>query len=285
MGTPIADCCGGVGAHGSNYLGPEHNGVQLAIDPKNPLPFAAPGADVYREEQQEEFALLGRLNRLAALEYPDDPAALARIKSYELAFHMQSAVPGIVNFAAETDSTQKAYGLDNAVTKSFGEQCLAARRLVEQGVRFVQIFHGSNGGAGAWDAHGGLKSGHSTLCKQVDQPIGALLKDLKQRGLLDETLVVVGTEFGRTPGAQGSDGRDHHPFGFSVVLAGGGLKGGVAHGGTDELGFHAVESRHYVTDLHATVLHQLGLAAHKLEIPGRKRLEVDFGRPIREIIG
>ena len=284
MGTPIADCCGGVGAHGSNYLGPEHHGVQLAIDPKNPLPFAAPGADVYREEQQEEFALLGRLNRLAAVEYPDDPAALARIKSYELAFHMQSAVPGIVNFAAETDSTQKAYGLDNAVTKPFGEQCLAARRLVEQGTRFVQIFHGSNGGAGAWDAHGGLKAGHSTLCKQVDQPIGALLKDLKQRGLLDETLVVIGTEFGRTPGAQGSDGRDHHPFGFSVVLAGGGLKGGVAHGSTDELGFHAVESRHYVTDLHATVLHQLGLAAQKLEIPGRKRLEIDFGRPIREII-
>jgi len=151
-------------------------------------------------------------------------------------------------------------------------------------VRFVQIFHGSNGGAGAWDAHGGLKAGHTNLCKQVDQPIGALLRDLKQRGLLDETLVVVGTEFGRTPGAQGSDGRDHHPYGFSVVLAGGGLKGGVAHGKTDELGFHAVENRHYVTDLHATILRQLGLDAHKLEIPGRKRLEIDFGEVIRDII-
>jgi hypothetical protein len=284
MGTPIADCCGGVGAHGSNYLGPEHHGVQLAIDPKNPLPFAVPGADTFREEQQEEFALLGRLNRLAAVEYPDDPAIQARIKSYELAFHMQSAVPEIVNFSRETETTQKAYGLDNAVTKPFAEQCLAARRLVEQGVRFVQIFHGSNGGAGSWDAHGGLKAGHSSLCKQVDQPIGALLQDLKARGLLDETLVVIGTEFGRTPGAQGSDGRDHHPFGFSVVCAGGGLKAGVAHGKTDELGFHAVENRHYVTDLHATILHQLGLDAHRLEIPGRKRLEMDFGQPIREIM-
>jgi len=284
MGTPIADCCGGVGAHGSNYLGPEHHGVQLAIDPKNPLPFAVPGADTFREEQQEEFALLGRLNRLAAVDYPDDPAIQARIKSYELAFHMQSAVPDVVNFARETESTQKAYGLDNGVTKPFGEQCLAARRLIEQGVRFVQIFHGSNGGAGSWDAHGGLKAGHSTLCKQVDQPIGALIQDLKARGLLDETLVVIGTEFGRTPGAQGSDGRDHHPFGFSVVLAGGGLKAGIAHGKTDELGFHAVENRHYVTDLHATILHQLGLDAHRLEIPGRKRLEMDFGQVIREII-
>lgn len=284
MGTPIADCCGGVGAHGSNYLGPVHNGVQLAIDPKNPLPFAVPAADVYREEQEEEFALLGRLNRLSAAEYPDDRAIEARIKSYELAFHMQSAVPSVVDFAAESETTQKSYGLDKAATEPFGEQCLAARRLVEQGVRFVQIFHGSNGGAGAWDAHGALKTGHTALCQQVDQPIGGLLKDLKQRGLLEETLVVIGTEFGRTPGAQGSDGRDHHPYGFSIVLAGGGLKGGIAHGSTDELGFHAVENRHYVTDLHATVLRQLGLDAHNLEIPGRKRLEVDFGQPIEGII-
>jgi uncharacterized protein (DUF1501 family) len=198
---------------------------------------------------------------------------------------MQTAVPEVVDFASETAATQTAYGLQEKETKPFGEQCLAARKLVEKGVRFVQIFHGSNGGAGAWDAHGGLKNGHTALCKQVDQPIGALIKDLKQRGLLDETLVVIGTEFGRTPGAQGSDGRDHHPYGFSVVLAGGGLKGGVAHGTTDELGFHAVENRHYVTDLHATILHQLGLESHRLEIPGRKRLEIDFGQPIREIIG
>jgi uncharacterized protein (DUF1501 family) len=156
--------------------------------------------------------------------------------------------------------------------------------MVERGVRFIQIFHGSNGGAGAWDAHGNLKNGHSKLCQQVDKPIGALLGDLKQRGLLEDTIVVWGTEFGRTPGAQGSDGRDHHPFGFSVWLAGGGIKGGIAHGQTDPIGFHAIEDRHYVTDLHATVLHQLGLDSHRLEVPGRKRLEIDHGKPIEAII-
>jgi len=284
MGTPIADCCGGIGAHGANYLGPEHAGVQLNVDPANPLPFTSPGSDVYHEEQAEEFALLGRLNRLSAVEYPEDQSLAARIKSYELAFRMQAAVPDVVAFQQETQATQERYGLNNGTTKAFGEQCLAARRLVERGTRFVQIFHGSNGGAGAWDAHGGLKAGHSSLCAQIDQPIAGLIADLKQRGLLDETLVVIGTEFGRTPGAQGSDGRDHHPYGFSVVLAGGGIKGGVAHGATDEIGFHAVEDRHYVTDIHATVLNQLGLDPRRMEIPGRKRLDIDFGKPIEAIL-
>lgn len=284
LGQPIADCCGGVGAHGANYLGPEHAGVQLATDPKNPLPFAGPGPDVYREEQSGEFGLLNRLNRLAGIEYPDDPALQARIKSYELAFRMQTTVPEVVDCEAESEELRKQYGLDDKVTEPFGRQCLVARRLVERGTRFVQIFHGSNGGAGAWDAHGGLKNNHTTLCAQVDKPIAGLLRDLKQRGLLDETIVVLGTEFGRTPGAQGSDGRDHHPYGFSVMMAGGGIKGGVVHGATDELGFHAVENRHYVTDIHATVLHLLGLDPHRMEIPGRKRLEIDFGRPITEIL-
>ncbi|MFO0910419.1 MAG: DUF1501 domain-containing protein [Isosphaeraceae bacterium] len=284
LGTPIADCCGGVGGHGAAYLGPEHDGVSLSVDPANPLPFARPGPGVSEREQKGEFALMDRLNRLSAVQYPDDPALRARIKSYELAFRMQTAVPEVVQFAAENESTRRLYGLDNPVTKTFGEQCLAARRLVERGVRFVQIFHGSNGGAGAWDAHSQLRQGHSTLCGQVDRPIAALLKDLKQRGLLEETLVVWATEFGRTPGGQGADGRDHHPYGFSVWLAGGGIKGGVTHGATDPLGFHAVENRHYVTDIHATVLHQLGLDPRRLEVPGQKRLEIDFGRPIREII-
>jgi uncharacterized protein (DUF1501 family) len=155
--------------------------------------------------------------------------------------------------------------------------------MVEQGVRFVQVFHGSNGGAGAWDAHSNLKDGHSKLCAQVDQPIAALLADLKRRGLLEETLVVWGTEFGRTPGAQGN-GRDHHPFGFSVWLSGGGIQGGIAHGATDPLGFHAVEHRHYVTDLHATVLHQLGIDSRQLEVPGRKRLDFEHGEVIRDIL-
>lgn len=284
IGTPIADCCGGVGAHGANYLGPEHSGIQLNVDLNNPLPFASPGADVYQEEQQQQFELLHRLNRLSVAEYPEDASLRARIKSYELAFRMQSALPNVINFAAETQETQAMYGLTQDTTRTFGQQCLVARRLVESGVRFVQLFHGSNGGAGAWDAHSGLKSGHASLCGQVDQPIAALIRDLKQRGLLDETLVVIGTEFGRTPGFQNSDGRDHHPYGFSVALAGGGVKGGMAHGATDEIGFHAVEDRHYVTDLHATVLHQLGLDSKRLEVPGRKRLELDHGTPIHAIL-
>jgi hypothetical protein len=284
LGTPIADCCGGVGAHGANYLGPEHSGVMLGVDPKNPLPFAVPAGDVFREEQQAEFELAGELNALSAVEYPQDAALRARIKSYELAFRMQAAVPGVVDVAGETEATHKLYGLDNKQTETFGRQCLVARRLVERGVRFVQIFHGSNGGAGAWDAHGNLKAGHAEQCAAVDAPLAGLLMDLKQRGMLDETIVVIGTEFGRTPGTQNADGRDHHPFAFSVAMAGGGLKGGVVHGATDALGFHAVENRHYVTDVHATVLELLGLDPKRLEVPGRKRLAIDFGQPIREII-
>jgi hypothetical protein len=284
LGKPLADCCGGMRGHGAHYLGPEHDGVQLAVDPKNPLPFATPGAGKSRDEQAAEFDLLGRLNRLAGVEYPDDPQLRARIKSYELAFRMQTAVPEVVKFDGESAETQKLYGLDNATTKPFGELCLTARRLVERGVRFVQVMHGSNGGAGAWDAHSGLKGNHTANCGQVDKPIAALLIDLKRRGLLDETIVVWGSEFGRTPGAQGGNGRDHHPFGFSIWLAGGGIKGGVAHGATDELGFHAAEDRHYVTDLHATVLHQLGLDSKRLEVPGRKRLEIDHGQVIRDIL-
>jgi uncharacterized protein (DUF1501 family) len=166
---------------------------------------------------------------------------------------------------------------------AFGGLCLTARRLVERGVRFVQVYHG-DGQNSRWDSHAKLKENHTQLCREVDRPIAGLLRDLKQRGLLDETIVVWGTEFGRTPGAERSDGRDHHPYGFSVWLAGGGIRGGVAHGATDEIGFHAVEHRHYVTDIHATVLHQLGLDSHRLEVPGRKRLEIELGRPIREIL-
>jgi hypothetical protein len=284
LGTPLADCCGGQQGHGANYLGPAHAGVQLSTDPNAPLPFATPEKGVYKEEQQREFALLNKLNRMAAVEYPDDPALTARIKSYELAFHMQRAIPEAVDLATESASTKNAYGVEKGPTQTFGRQCLLARRLVERGVRFVQLFHGSTGGAGAWDAHSNLQAGHSKLCGEVDQPIAALIKDLKQRGMLDETIVVIGTEFGRTPGAERSNGRDHHPYGFSVALAGGGIRGGIAHGATDELGFHAVEHRHYVTDIHATVLHQLGLDHRAMEIPGRKRLDLDLGNVIQQVI-
>lgn len=284
LGEPIDTCCGGVASHGAAYLGPEHGGVQLEVRPDNPLPYSTPGLGVSKEEQKSEFELLSKFNQVSAIEYPDDAAMRARIKSYELAFRMQTAVPEVMRFSEENEATRRLYGLEQEVTRPFGEMCLAARRLAESGVRFVQVFHGQNGGAGKWDAHSNLKKGHTELCEQVDKPIAGLLKDLRQRGLFDDTIVVFATEFGRTPGAQGTNGRDHHPYGFSVWLAGGGIKGGVAHGATDEIGFHAVEDRHYVTDIHATVLHQLGLDPRKLEVPGRKRLDIDFGEPIRAII-
>lgn len=266
-----------------HYLGPAYDSVSLKVDPKNPLDYAQPEGPITRDEQQLSFQLINRLNKLTASDYPDDAALEARIKSYELAFRMQTAVPAVINFAKESEATQKLYGFNQKQTRPFGEQLLAARRFVERGVRFIQIQHG-DGAAGAWDQHSRLKAGHSKLSMQVDRPVAGLIRDLKQRGLFDETLLVFATEFGRTPGSQQSDGRDHHPYGFSILMAGGGLKGGIAHGATDEIGFHAVESPHYVTDVHATILRQLGLNAHRLEIPGHKRLERDFGHPIDAII-
>ena len=266
-----------------HYLGPAYDSVSLKVDPKNPLDYAQPEGTITRDEQQLSFQLINRLNKLTASDYPDDAALEARIKSYELAFRMQTAVPAVINFTKESEATQKLYGFDQKQTRPFGEQLLAARRFVERGVRFIQIQHG-DGAAGAWDQHSRLKAGHSKLSMQVDRPVAGLIRDLKQRGLFDETLLVFATEFGRTPGSQQSDGRDHHPYGFSILMAGGGLKGGIAHGATDEIGFHAVESPHYVTDVHATILRQLGLNAHRLEIPGHKRLERDFGHPIDAII-
>ena len=266
------------------YLGPSHDAVPLRIDPANPLDFGRPERPFSPQAQSIGFDLVSRLDRATAVEYPDDPATAARIASYELAHSMQQSVPKVVDFADETEETKRLYGLDLPHCRDFGMQLLAARRFVERGVRFIQIQHGG-GGAGAWDAHGGLKANHSNLALAVDQPIGGLLEDLARRGLLDETIVLFASEFGRTPGTQGSDGRDHHPFAFSVWMAGGGIKGGVVHGATDELGFHAVEDRHYVTDIHATILKQLGLDSHKLEIPGRKRLAIDHGTPIDAILG
>ncbi|MST94830.1 MAG: DUF1501 domain-containing protein [Pedosphaera sp.] len=266
-----------------HYLGPAHDAVPLRIDPANPLDFGKPARPVDAAARDIGMKLVRELNQLRGVEYPNDPALAARISSYELAYRMQRSVPEVLDFSKETAETKALYGLDLAHCREFGSQLLAARRLVERGVRFIQIQHGG-GGAGAWDAHSGLKGNHAKLARAVDQPIGALLEDLGRRGLLDETLVVFGTEFGRTPGSQGADGRDHHIYGFSVWMAGGGIKGGVVHGATDEIGFHAVENRHYVTDIHATILHQLGLDSRKLEIPGRKRLEIDHGRPISEII-
>ena len=266
-----------------HYLGPAYDAVTLKIDPANPLEFAKPQGNVTSEQQLRGLGLTNRLNRLTADAYPGDPVLEARIKSYELAYRMQTAVPDAMDFGGESEETKKLYGLDQKETKAFGEQLLAARRFSERGVRFIQIMHG-DGAAGAWDQHSKLRENHSKLAMQVDRPIAGLIKDLKQRGQLEDTIVVFATEFGRTPGSQGTDGRDHHPSGFSIWMAGGGIQGGIAHGATDELGFHAVEHPHYVTDVHATILHQLGLDPRRLEVPGHKRLDRDFGHVIRDIL-
>ena len=285
LGPPVPPHLGGAGVSGGNYLGPQHSGVHLSGDPANPLPYASPAGSITSRQQKSEFDFIEELNQLDAARYPSDASIRARIKSYELGFRMQSAVPEVLKFAEEPEHIRKSYGLDQENTKAFGQDLLAARRLVERGVRFVQVFHGYRADGNGWDAHSELKKNHGRLCGEVDLPLAGLIKDLKQRGLLKDTLVVWGTEFGRTPGVEGlREGRDHHPFGFSCWMAGGGLKGGIAHGATDELGFHAVENRHYVTDIHATVLHQMGLDPRKLEVPGQKRLDIDFGEPIRDII-
>ena len=284
LGSPPGDCCGGVGAHGAGYLGPEHAAVPLSLDPANPLPFGTPGATVTKEGRAKQLDLLRDLNAQSAVQYPDDPAQRARVKAYELAAKMQLAVPEVMDLTKETAETQKLYGLDNPTTAAYGRTCLAARRLAANGVRFIQVYDGGGGGGG-WDAHGKLKDNHSKNCARVDKPIAGLLTDLKRTGMLKDTLVVWATEFGRTPGAENSDGRDHHPYGFTVWMAGAGIKGGVVHGATDEIGFHAVEDRHYVTDIHATVLQQLGLDPRRLEVPGHKRLELDFGQPVKAVIG
>jgi hypothetical protein len=289
LGEPSADCCGRSYTFGPAYLGPHHAGVRLNVDPVNPLSYMQLPKGVTMDEQLANLSLLGKLNALSGVEYPEDMNLRARIQSYELAFQMQTAVPELMSLDREPEHVRQLYGLDVNECKIFGSQLLAARRMVERGVRFVQIFHGYNGGAGRWDNHANLAKSMPMLAMEVDQPVAGLIRDLKQRGMLEDTLVVWGTEFGRTPGAefrnssQGT-GRDHHPHGFTCWLAGGGVKGGTIHGATDELGFHAVEKRHYVTDLHATVLHQLGLDPRRLEVPGRKRLEKDFGEPITAIL-
>lgn len=266
-----------------HYLGPAHDAVPLRVDPANPLDFGSPQRPVSAAARGLGVDLIAKLNGIRAAEYPEDEALDARIAAYELAFRMQRSIPEAMDFKDETAEVRSLYGVDTPHSRAFGSQLLAARRLVERGVRFIQIQHGG-GGAGAWDAHGGLKTNHANNALAVDQPIAALLEDLDRRGMLDETLIVFATEFGRTPGSQGSDGRDHHIYGFSVWMAGGGLKRGVVHGATDEIGFHAAEDRHYVTDIHATIMNQLGLDSRKLEIPGRKRLDIDHGHVIRDIV-
>ena len=269
----------------ANYLGPQYAGIPIGSNPNNPLPFGQRGRGVLPNEQRNEFNLIGQLNNLAAKQRPFDETVKARVRSYELAYRMQMAVPEAIELSKETAETQNLYGLDKSVTRAAGQKLLSARRFIERGARFVQVYPTPYG---VWDSHTQLKTNHTRLCQQVDQPVAGLLKDLKRRGLLEDTVVVFCTEFGRTPAVEGrsggKEGRDHHPHGFTVWLAGAGLKRGYVHGATDELGFHAIEPGHYVTDLHSTVLHLIGLDSRRLEIPGRKRLDVDHGKPIFDVL-
>jgi hypothetical protein len=220
----------------------------------------------------------------------NNPALAARVASYELAYKMQSAAPEAVDLSREPEKTQDLYGLNDRRTQVFGRQCLLARRLVERGVRFIQIYSGGNHNDTSWDAHGDLVKNHSLHCGETDRPIAGLLKDLKQRGLLDSTLVVWGGEFGRQPTAEYAKGtgRDHNAYGFTMWLAGGGTRGGVSVGTTDELGSAAVEKPFHVRRLHATLLHLLGLDPERLTYfyggLDQKLVGVEGAEPIREII-
>jgi hypothetical protein len=268
----------------ADYLGPQHAGIEL--EPGRPLPFAAPGRGVLPREQESQFEFVGELDRLAATAHPEDEQLRARLRAYELAFRMQRSVPEALDLAQETAATHRLYGIDRPATAVYGRRLLAARRLAERGVRFTLVYLSDYG---EWDSHQDLRGNHSRSCARVDQPVAGLLKDLKRTGLWQDVLVVFCTEFGRTPAVEdrsgfNSTGRDHHPHGFTVWLAGAGIRPAVVHGATDELGFHAVEHPHYVTDLHATVLDRLGLDGRRLAIPGRQRLEIDYGRPIHEIL-
>jgi hypothetical protein len=236
------------------------------------------------EQQKSKLRLLADLNRHYGLDKQEDSELDARLKSYELAYRMQSAAPAAIDLSGESEATKKLYGMDEEITEKFGTNLLLARRLVERGVRFVEAYCGSGSG---WDAHVDLEENHSKWCKVSDKPIAGLLTDLKARGLLDSTLVVWGGEFGRTPFNEKGKGRDHNPWGFTMWMAGGGIRKGAVVGSTDEIGLKAVERPAHVHDIHATILHQLGL--NHLEVTylhnGRaERPTIVGGDVIREML-
>ena len=245
--------------------------------------------------QRDKLELLSKLNRGVLNRFGADSRIEATIENYELAFRMQSAVPELLDIKNETEATKKLYGLDEEITAEFGRSCLTARRLVERGVRFIELLTPARRGIDRWDQHSGLENGHRINAKSTDKPIAALLKDLKSRSLLDETLVIWGGEFGRTPCAQIPDkaedahliGRDHNPYGFTMWMAGGGIKPGIVYGATDDYGYFATENKVHVHDLHATILHLLGLDHLKLtyRYSGRDmRLTDVFGNVIHPIL-
>jgi hypothetical protein len=267
---------------GAGFMPATYQGVRLQAGAE-PIPNLSTPPGVGDARQREKLALLERMNREHADPRADQTELDARIKAYELAFRMQAEAPEAVDLSKETDETAGLYGLKDKATESYGRMCLLARRLVERGVRFVQLYSGAGS---KWDAHSGMEKNHGDNCRSMDKPVAGLLKDLKRRGLLDETLVVWGGEFGRTPMSEKGDGRDHNPYGFSMWMAGGGVAGGRTIGATDELGLHATDTRLHVHDLHATILHLLGVDHARLTYfhKGRpERATINEGEAYRRI--
>ena len=272
----------------SSFLPAAYQGT-LVSDLKNPIDNLRNPA-LSSKQQREQLDVLKQLNKLHEAQREEDSRLSARIESFELAFRMQAKAPEAFDIAGESDETQKLYGIGESTTEIFGKQCLMARRLAERGVRMVQIYHTQTEkrkDCHLWDQHGDLKKELPNNCAAVDKPIAGLLKDLKARGMLEDTLVVWGGEFGRTPTAEGTDGREHHPFGFTMWMAGGGVKGGIVHGATDEFGWHATENKVHVHDLHATILQLMGINHEKLtyRYSGRDfRLTDVHGKIVKDIL-
>ena len=275
---------GGPRNWGAGFMPAAYQGVRLG-PATEPFPNLNPPRGIGEEQQRGKLDFLLQMNRQHAQARSEYLELDARIRSYELAFRMQAEAPEAVDLSKESEVTRQLYGMDEKETTVFGRNCLLARRLVERGVRFVQLYSGTGS---KWDAHSKIEQNHAELCRAVDKPIAGLLKDLKARGLLDSTLVIWGGEFGRTPMSEKGDGRDHNPTGFTMWMAGGGVKGGQVIGETDELGLHAVKDRLHVHDLHATILYLMGLDHTKLVYrhQGRpERLTLNEGEPYTKIIG
>ena len=259
-------------------------GASVAATPfqsgATPIPNLYPPRGGSSAERDRQMQLLHTMNQEFRQRYAVNSDIQARTKAYELAARMQLSAPEVVDLEGEPDHVKALYGIDEAETEEFGKQLLLARRLAEKGVRFIQICH-AGGGNGGWDSHGDMRT-HEPLCRATDKPIAGLIRDLKQRGMLDETLVVWTSEFGRTPWSQNTTGRDHNPKGYTSWMAG----GGIVHGGTDEVGYRAVDSPHYYSDLHATILQQLGLHPRLMEVEvlGRAVRLIEEGGSIQEII-
>ncbi len=267
----------------SGFLPAVYQGTQFRQGPTPIFHLAAPET-IGDEQQRNKLDLLAQINKRFSASRTDDTELLARLNSYELAYRMQSAAPEAVDLTKESEATKKLYGIDNPATTKYGTMCLLARRLVERDVRFIQLYSGSGS---AWDAHNNIESNHTRMCLSTDKPIAGLLADLKSRGLLETTLVVWGGEFGRTPFNEKGDGRDHNPWGFTIWMAGAGIKGGQIIGATDEIGLRAIDKRAHVHDIHATILHMLGLNHHRTLFQHNGRMErptINGGVLIKDLI-